>query len=336
MSNLTKIKQLHDGNRVSEKTLSSWKNNFPWLKINTAGLADSVVRLKCSICEEFKMKTIWADEGTANVQKSTIERHCVSEPHGEATRRSIRQNMLAENSKMLKKEDLTDINISNSDVFLIRTVYMEMKEEMPLEKVNAVLDLQRLNKADMPYRNLSWTTITEIQSIIAGFLKKDLPNKLRHSMYFAVLIDESTAITVSKRLSICVRYVNAGRPQTAFLGNVELEDGCAHTITTALLSYFEQSDIDASKCVSLSTDEASVMMGKKTGVGVQFQAKAAPFSVQTHCIAHRLNLAVTESMKHVDALKKFSEKFGQLYNYISASGNRTYALKQMQTLLDEP
>ena len=71
-------------------------------------------------------------------------------------------------------------------------------------------------------------------------------------------------------------------------------------------------------------------------VGVQFQAKAAPFSVQTHCIAHRLNLAVTGSIKHVDALKKFSEKFGQLYNYISASGNRTYALKQMQTLLDEP
>ena len=246
--------------------MSSWKNNFPWLKINTAGLADSVVRLKCSICEEFKMKTIWAAEGTANVQKSTIERHCVSEPHGEATRRSIRQNMLAENSNMLKKEDSTDINISNSDVFLIRTVYMVMKEEMPLEKVNAVLDLQRLNKADMPYRNLSWTTITEIQSIIAGFLKKDLTDKLRHSMYFAVLIDESTDITVSKRLSICVRYVNAGRPQTAFLGNVELEDGCAHTITTASLSYFEQSDIDASKCVSLSTDGASVMMGKKTGV----------------------------------------------------------------------
>ena len=37
---------------------------------------------------------------------------------------------------------------------------MVMKEEMPLEKVNAVLELQRLNrdlnKSDMPYRNLSW------------------------------------------------------------------------------------------------------------------------------------------------------------------------------------
>ena len=77
-------------------------------------------------------------------------------------------------------------------------------------------------------------------------------------------------------------------------------------------------------------------MGKNLGVGVQFKSKAAPFFLQSHCVAHRLNLAITDSIKNIKPLKKFSEKFGNLYNYFSAPGNRTFWLKQMQDLLDEP
>ena len=156
------------------------------------------------------------------------------------------------------------------------------------------------------------------------------------SGFSAVLIDEFTDISISKRLSICVRFIHLGSPLTAFLGNVELSDGHAHTITTALLSYLDQCNIDVSKCVSIATDGAYVMMGKRLGVGVQLKSKATPFSLQSHCVAHRLNLAITDSIKNIKPLKKFSEKFGNLYNYFSASGNRTFLLKQMQDLLDEP
>ncbi|KAH3818002.1 hypothetical protein DPMN_119587 [Dreissena polymorpha] len=98
---------------------------------------------------------------------------------------------------------------------------MAMKGELPLDKVNALLDLQRINKVDMPYRNLSWTTITELQNINASYVKKETVDKLSKSDFFAVIIDESTDITVSKRISLCVRYVHAGTAQTSFLGNIE-------------------------------------------------------------------------------------------------------------------
>jgi CheY-specific phosphatase CheX len=49
-----------------------------------------------------------------------------------------------------------------------------MNNELPIEKLDAILELQRLNSLNMPYRNLSWTTITEIQNVIAAGLKKKL------------------------------------------------------------------------------------------------------------------------------------------------------------------
>ncbi|XP_060596481.1 zinc finger protein 862-like [Ruditapes philippinarum] len=314
---------------VNDKTLEKWKQNYPWLIVSTMHEKKT---LKCKLCSEFKTSTIWAKDGTTNIQKSTLDRHNECDPHIEACKLSIKKldMELAPENKLEKGK------IDNADVYLMRTVYMVMKEELPLDKVNAILELQRINKADISYRNLSWTTITEIQNLIALILKEDLIQRLRSSEYFAMLIDETTDVSISKRLSICVRYIHNGIPYTDFLANIELSDGCAHTIVTALLTYFEKCEINTSKCVSLATDGASVMVGKKTGVGVQLVAKAAPFCVQTHCVAHRLNLSITDAIKDNDAMKKFNVKFGELFNFFSNSGNRTYTLRQMQTLLDEP
>ena len=77
-------------------------------------------------------------------------------------------------------------------------------------------------------------------------------------------------------------------------------------------------------------------MGRKTGVGVQMQSKHSPFSIQTHCIAHRLNLACTDSIKKEDFLTTFRDKFDALYHFMSSSHARVYALKQIQQVLEEP
>ena len=66
------------------------------------------------------------------------------------------------------------------------------------------------------------------------------------------MLDESTDITVEKKLSICVRYVKLGKAQTTFLCNVPLSDRCAHTIVSTVSEQFEAVGIELSKCTSLS------------------------------------------------------------------------------------
>lgn len=326
----------HQGDSVKKDTLKKWECMFPWLLIEQD--INQNLRMKCKLCTKYNIKTVWATEGTPNIQKSTIDKHNDSVDHSKSRKLSLQEESFDSiyDTACIEKESLTEEPPPDADQMLIRTVYTLMKSDICLEKVNTLLTLQKLNGLDIEYKNLSWTSISDIRDCIAKVLVKTLTEKINKSEYYALLIDETTDITISKRLSICVRYLDAGTPQTSFLGNVELPDGRAHTITEALNEFLKGSAINTEKCISLATDGASVMMGHKSGVGVQFKSKYAPFVIQTHCVAHRLNLAITDSIKEIDQLKKFQEKFSNLYNYMSGSANRVYKFKKMQSLLDEP
>lgn len=150
------------------------------------------------------------------------------------------------------------------------------------------------------------------------------------------MIDESTDLAVQKHLSVCFRFVKNGEAVTKFLSNVSIQDGKAHTIVEHLIKCLTDLGLNPTKIVSLATDGAATMTGKKTGVGVQMKSKHSPFSVQSHCIAHRLNLAITDSIKKLDTLKKFRDNFNSLYYFMSGSANRTARRKSIQQLFDEP
>ena len=118
------------------------------------------------------------------------------------------------------------------------------------------------------------------------------------------------------------------------MSNRKLDNGKAHTIVKYVEDELNKLGIALDKCTSLATDGASVMMGRKAGVGVQIKSKHAPFCIQTHCFAHKLNLACSDAIKNED-LKKFRDKFAQLYQFMSASSERTTTLKKNQDLLEE-
>ena len=329
----TAVKCNHRGENVRQETLEKWKGMYSWLLLSHD--ENENTRLKCDVCSQYNIKSVWASEGTPNIQKSAIERHSLSVEHAKACKLSL-QDKCAESLLQDSDGSADQAEPTDPDKCLIRTVYTLMKNDIPLEKVNAILELQHCNGLKIEYQNLSWTTVTDIRDCIANVLKKTLIEKINRSEYYAILLDETTDITVTKRLSICVRYFYGGTAETSFLGNVELPDGRVHTITAAVQKFLEDAGIDMSKCVSLATDGASVMTGHKSGVGVQIKSKFSPFISLTHCVAHRLNLAVTDSIKEIDALKNFRDKFASLYNFMVSSGNRVYTLKKMQELLEEP
>ena len=65
-------------------------------------------------------------------------------------------------------------------------------------------------------------------------------------------------------------------------------------------------------------------------------SKHAPYLMQTHCMAHQLNLAVSDSIKKDKTLENFREKFNALYVFMSNSSLRVQKLKNIQALLAEP
>lgn len=336
---LVKIKKdAHTGAKTSTKTLNAWKEQFPWLVFHTEG---GQLRLKCRTCmdkqDQLKLASVWANEGSPNTPMSSLKRHNVSGDHKLACKDEER--VTAPASAVCDDEEdegADDISISGEDLKLFNTIYFAAKSELPSESINGLLQLQALNGVSMKYKNLSWDSITDIQRSIAHVLKSSIVDDIKESVFYGLTLDESTDLTVEKRLSICIRYVKAGTPNTQFLCNVPLEDGRATTIVNCVVESLERLGISLSSCVSLATDGAAVMLGKKSGVGVQILSKYAPFCTITHCVAHRLNLACTDTIKKDLYMSKFREKFSSLYIFISSSSNRTQTLKTIQKVLQEP
>lgn len=67
----------HDGSKVNQKSIDEWQIAYPWMELTDCGEKG----LKCTVCKQAKMNNVWAFEGTPNLQKSSLQRHCISNDH---------------------------------------------------------------------------------------------------------------------------------------------------------------------------------------------------------------------------------------------------------------
>ena len=102
--------------------------------------------------------------------------------------------------------------------------------------------------------------------------------------------------------------------QTSFLANIDAPDVSAAGITKSIINFLETNEIPRESFYSLSSDGASVMTGRISGVGVRLRdgwteegeggleplddidnqnqiqvdyPPTAPYLIHIHCVAHR-------------------------------------------------
>nr|CAG8432985.1 7435_t:CDS:2 [Entrophospora candida] len=101
-------------------------------------------------------------------------------------------------------------------------------------------------------------------------------NELENCKAFGVMVDESTDISTNLHFIIYVKYCYEGIIKVCYLKLLEVEESNAITFYNAIINLFDKN--------------ASVMMGKNTGVAMRI-AQINTFLYIMHCIAHRLSLA---------------------------------------------
>ncbi|KAH9128264.1 hypothetical protein LEN26_009124 [Aphanomyces euteiches] len=143
------------------------------------------------------------------------------------------------------------------------------------------------------------------------------------------MVDESNDISSSKNLVVMARHVVYGVVQVRLLGILALLNGTAESITLSILDLISRSDLGRVRLVGFASDGASVMIGCKSGVALRLSYKY-PGLVSFHCPAHRVDLALQESMTDDDDHKL--RAIQTLYSYFSRSHTRLTAL---EAALDE-
>ena len=99
--------------------------------------------------------------------------------------------------------------------------------------------------------------------------------------------------------------------------------GDAETIYNKLVEICDDLGLDPRRIIGLGSDGASVMLGKKTGVGVRLKVRS-PHLTHVHCVAHRVNLAASGAAKleNVDDYRKTVNAVFKVFKYSAARYQR--------------
>ena len=148
------------------------------------------------------------------------------------------------------------------------------------------------------------------EQIIADFLHclstviEDLLTLLKQSSFYALMIDESTEVSVLKQSVLVARYItDTEGVKTSFLNVADIFDGTAETNEAAILKYLDNKSLEVSKLQGFGSDGAAVMTGRHTGVATHLKARTQMISI--HCVNHRLALAAAHAADNIPYLQRF-------------------------------
>ena len=319
--------------KTERRFQESWKSQFPWLIFDKEKAS-----MFCSVCQSAGIARNSFTEGCSNLRKSAIEDHILTADH----KRALDVPHQQQNKEKCQKVILTQQEKGMAAA--VRAVHWIIQEDLALSKYPSVMQLlKESGAAHVEHLSVSKGThydtrhtAYEILECLAEEVDQHAREELSASPFVAVMADETTDITVKKRLGLYVRTISPDmEPKTRFITNLSVPDGSGKTIADAISTVLLEYGVPPEKIIALGSDGASVMTGNKKGV-TGLMHRQSPHMVNIHCIAHRLALCTSQAADSVPAMKEYQECLTSLFYYFKASAVRTSALTAIQDLLDEP
>lgn len=152
---------------------------------------------------------------------------------------------------------------------------------------------------------------------------------------FSLIIDESTDASVSQILALVVRFYDRKRSKVtdALLDIVEVNDGTANGLYSAVKEVFSSAGIPLSNIIGFASDNCSTMLGANNG----FQAllkKDLPHVFVLGCICHSFALCASHASSRLPSwLESFLK---DICCYFARSSKRNHDFRLIQEVLDMP
>jgi len=320
-----------------------FKEKYPWLSISKG-------RLGCNICasvktlgaaksERIHISPEWSNylieaAGKDRASKLSnirmkIKKHCESEAHkiAENIKKDRKKNKLEEyaNNK--------NIEVENENIKLFRTAYNIAKTNRPYSDYENHITLQTLNGIKLGSTLHSRYSATQIINHIACEMRKMLVAKiLSTNSKITILIDESTTLSNKSTLVIFLKaYLGGESIDYIFFDLCELQCQDSENIEKELLNTLYKHGLNEEylkeNWIAIATDGVSVMVGRHSGVVTRLKQKF-PKLFAWHCLNHRLELSVGDTIKEVRGINHFKAFMDKLYSLYSQSPKNCRALEE--------
>lgn len=224
----------------------------------------------CYFCRKSKKTNPFASaEGCTNFRTSTLQRHKDCKEHEDAVSEEAMGDTFSNTQRCVFLEQNRKPSLT-----AMRAVYWLAKEDMATVKYDSLLNfldevgLESVKNlrvgGNATYR--SHQSAEGLEDAIATVLKSNVDKLVEASPFFSLLIDESTDVINHENLVVYVKLLNEFRPELHFLENINVRDGKAETITTAVNLLMERRNLHKDKMTGFGNNGASVMTGKNNGV----------------------------------------------------------------------
>ncbi|MCO5595157.1 hypothetical protein L7F22_049196 [Adiantum nelumboides] len=272
----------------------------------------------------------YSKKGSKNFKTSNLLGHARTQCHRDARNVLVfgKPAMQKGLKKMHSTQEESMLNLFKAAYFIGRNnlsiaLYPSLLALMKDLDVKSITSLYNDDKA-----------CSKMLQCIANSIMQETLEKVQMSPWFGVVVDESTDISINHHMVMYLSYLEYGSmPCNAFYGIIRTNDSTAKGIFDTIMLELERSNLDLSKLIAFGSDGCNTMVGRKKGVATLLK-KVNPMLTSIHCVAHRTNLATSDTSKKIDFAKRIDVLVNGIANYFSSSSNRMDALKDLQEDFD--
>ena len=227
-----------------------WLLEYQWLVFKDG-------QMFCQVCIDSNQINSFT-KGSTNFRTSNMKDHIKTADH----RHAIQVPILQKKQKRL----IEKMNDDKEQAILVamKTVHWLCSEDVALMKFKSLMSL--LKDLDVP--NIGHLTISETinyepsESVLefveamSKYVESEHTSKLQSSTFISVLADESTDISVRKRLVIYAQVLDpkSMSPNTIYITNVELQEATGAAIASEIYTELDKRGVPSSKVMSLGSD----------------------------------------------------------------------------------
>ena len=288
----------------------------------------------CLLCRKHDVTNLqnkskkFNTEPAVRFKRKSVEEHSTSQQHKAAVSAELLSRVSVFQKEFEEREK------SKEDVYFnaFLALYWIAKEEIANTKFTSLLEVvEKMGLSNMKFfEHRSGGSVREMFILMGEMVKSEVVKKAQQAGSIGLLIDEVMDIAQREQLVSFIRYVDQDtyEVKTDFLAvNDILESSSsanAETIKSVVVKQLSDCDLDINKLTGLSTDGASVMVGKENGVAAKLK-RGAKMLLNVHCICHRLALACGDANDHISYIKTVEKVLIQLWSFFHNSGKRTAA-----------
>ena len=173
----------------------------------------------------------------------------------------------------------------------------------------------------------------EFLSIMAQQVLRQVAASLQSSVYYTVMVDETTDAANKEQVVLVFRWVDDDlQVHEDFVGLHETDSTTADALVAIIRDTLLRLNIKLENCRGQCYDGAGVMSGRRSGVAktLQDEEKRAVF---THCYGHALNLAAGDCIKQCKIIQSAFDTVAEMSKLVKKSPKRDAIFQKLKSEL---